>query len=512
MRLRPALSVLLLCSLVVSFTPIFSEDASAQGGWECGAYDQTAERGRVPAADGAGRVFPVVTIHGITGTDGDFDKVINKSYIGANPQPPRSLLDAFAGSKTGEALPPGLEGVRVYSFSYTPDSLRWIDNPAVGGKFAATIDCLYAKFGVPVSVVAHSMGGLVTRWVANTNDNAGVSRATKLGKVITLGTPYEGSVMSAVANGVTDVAGASSWWVALLNMLCGEAGTATGRDRCPLYSSPRSEAGRNLRAGSEAIRGLTRWPSGVDVATLAGSERVPLSLFGSTLRGTIDIGDVAVTTDSATADPSAGRVFECRYDTPASTGLTILKEIVGIADPIERRAKLTGAFLASPCYHSNLMSNVEVTNEVLGLLSDWLTANRVSKQPATTKSPPTIVSPTPTTAVPPRTEDCPPLSSGSWTGTWTSDTAVGSGSVVTEVFVEGDEITGDLELTDSGLVGGQISGDVQCEIVTFGRVDNSIEFEGTLSADGGTLEGMYWAYVDGSRPLDTGSFAVSRAR
>lgn len=217
MTVRHVLTVVVVCSLTIGVVPGFTAELAAQGRWECGAYDQTSKRGRTPEVDGQGRVFPVVTIHGITGSDEDFDRTIDKSYIGANPQPPRSLLDAFAGSKTGEALPPGLEGVRVYSFSYTPDSLRWVDNPAVGPKFAETIDCLYANFGVPVSVVAHSMGGLVARWVANTADRDGRSRAAKLGKVITLGTPYEGSAMSAVANGATDTAGGVGPWVALLN-------------------------------------------------------------------------------------------------------------------------------------------------------------------------------------------------------------------------------------------------------------------------------------------------------
>ena len=381
MRLWRGFAVGLLCCLAISSTLAFPAVASAQDGWECGAFDQTGKRNRTPVADGSGRVFPVVTIHGITGSDDDFDRTIDKSYIGANPQPPRSLLDAFAGSKSGATLPPGLEGVHVYSFSYTPDSLRWVDNPAVGGKFAATIDCLYAKFGVPVSVVAHSMGGLVTRWVANSTDGAGVARATKLGKVVTLGTPYEGSLMSAFANGATDVAGAATPIVSVLNLLCGASGTSSGTGSCgpiPLYASFRSEGGRNLRVGSPAISDLDRWPAGPEVTTIAGSQRVPFRLFGSPLKTVADLGDLAVTTESATADPVAGRVFECSYDTATGTALTAWKAIFGLASPQERRARLTGAFLASPCYHSNLMQNVELTNEVLGQLSDRISARRSS--------------------------------------------------------------------------------------------------------------------------------------
>lgn len=218
--------------------------SSAAGGWECGAYDQSAKRGRTPAPDLLGRVYPIVTIHGITGSDDDFDRTIDKSMTGASPEPARTLLDALAGSKTGNAVPPGLDQAHIYSFSYTPDSLRWIDRPALGTTFANTIDCLHAKFGTPVSIVAHSMGGLLARQVANTTDARGVSRSSKLGKIVTLGTPYEGSWASSVANGVTDVVGAAAPAIALLNYICGDIGTQKGSGTCgviPLYAAFRSE-------------------------------------------------------------------------------------------------------------------------------------------------------------------------------------------------------------------------------------------------------------------------------
>lgn len=378
MTLRVGLSLLVGALLTVTLLgPV--EKASAQAGTDCQAVDQTTLRGRLATDDS----FPVVTIHGITGSDGDFGGMIDKSYVGAQPKPPRSLLDALAGSRTpGEPLPPGLPGVRVYSFSYTPDSLRWVDHAAVGGRFAALVDCLYARHGKPVSVIAHSMGGLVTRWVANTIDPHGLPRWKKLGKVITLGTPYEGSLLSSIANGATDIAARGSDQFALLNYLCGAAGTQSGRPNCgpiPLYSAFRSVAGRNLVGGSSALTALRKWPSGTAVTTLAGSQIVPLDLFGTPLADAPrDVGDIAVMTDSATADPSAGRIFRCRYDTASKTVRTKFKEILKIADPRERQAKLTGAFLSSPCYHSNLMRSVEVTNEVLGLMSEWLDEHTIA--------------------------------------------------------------------------------------------------------------------------------------
>jgi pimeloyl-ACP methyl ester carboxylesterase len=371
--------------------------ARTAGGWVCGAWDQSADRGRTPTPDAAGTVFPVVTIHGITGSDDDFAGTIDQSYIGANPQPPRSLTDALAGARTGD-LPPGLPGVAVFSFSYTPDSLRWVDNDAVGAKFAETIDCLHDRFSAPVSVVAHSMGGLVTRWVANTTDSNGTPRSEKLGKVITLGTPYQGSVVSSVGNGVTDVAagtldaavvGPLGEALRLLNLLCGDAGTNSGKGNCgpiPLYASARSEAGRNLRIGSDALAALRPWPAGVDITTVAGSQLLPLSLIGSTRNTRIDAGDLAVATSSAVADPPGAEagteaVFTCAYDTATDSIKNRFAAVFKLSDPIARRRELTGALLASPCYHSKLMRNVELTNEVLGQLNDWLGVHRVRAAP-----------------------------------------------------------------------------------------------------------------------------------
>lgn len=373
--------VVLLGGLLAVTAPIDVGPAHAAG--PCsgnGLYDQTAKRQRTPTPDAAGHVYPLVTIHGITGTDQDFDNTIDLSYTDAHPQPPRSLLDLLAGSKTpSQSVPAGLPHVHVYSFSYTPDSLRWIDDPRVGPKFAGAIDCLYQAYGVPVSVVAHSMGGLVTRWVANTTDTSGVSRAKKLGKVVTLGTPYLGSLLSEVASDAEALAAsnpslAPTIWA--LRYLCGTLGTETGKGSCgliPMLASLNSQAGQALRYRSARIQTLAHWPPGPSVADLAGSIKVPFSLLGSPFNAPVDLGDLAVTTDSATADPGPTRTFECRYDSTTKSIATQLQHIFGLASPQDRQAQLGRLIGFGPCYHSHLMRNVAVTNEVLGQLDDWIT-------------------------------------------------------------------------------------------------------------------------------------------
>jgi triacylglycerol lipase len=351
---------------------------SVSAGWVCDkfgdrdVFDQSTQRGRVPDRDPAGRTYPVVTIHGITGTDEDFLGTVDLSMRGDALQPPRSLMDAMAGV-AGVTAYPGLPHAHVYSFSYSPNSLRWVTDQRVGGRFAEVIDCLYDEHGVPVSVVAHSMGGLVTRWVANTTDADGVPRAEKLGQVVTLGTPYEGSEIAAVAAGVSDLAARNAPWRAVMTLVCGKLGTATGDGACgaiPLLSAGTSEAGMALRTGSRALAELDRWPQGVQVHAVAGSAVVEGRLFGASL-GEIDLGDVVVGTRSGTANAISVRPIRCEY-VQGTPGWDELRSVMSIADALRRRYGLGVLLFTGPCYHSNLMRNTTVAIEVLGEIDDWI--------------------------------------------------------------------------------------------------------------------------------------------
>ena len=351
--------------------------AQTNSEWVCGAYNQSLKRDVQPEPDGLGITYPVVTIHGITGSDQNFEDEINLSYHGYHVKPPRSLMDLFAGAKGGGELPPPLPGAHVYSFSYTPDSLRWVDHDRVGGAFARAVDCLYERHGVPLVVVAHSMGGLVTRWVANSVDKDGNSRAHKIGKVITLGTPYDGSDLAEnLSAPASTIARYDSFEVQLAEQLvswCGRTGTQTGSGSCDLISVLASEAGLNLRGGSPALRQLKRWPE-VDTFAIAGEIKVRTYLFRAEAL-TVELGDVVVAAGSATHDAKMSRTFVCEYDL-GNVSERLWKRLTLSYGPEERNREIAGAIFEKPCYHSNLMRNVEVTNEVIGQVADWIGEQR----------------------------------------------------------------------------------------------------------------------------------------
>lgn len=354
-------------------------DASAQGGFVCGAqsgasaaYDQTGKRSVTPTADVDGNIYPIVTIHGITGTDSAFDGAVNLAW--GRPVPPAapSFLDKLVGP-----APMGLDGVKVYSYSYSDTSLRWAGKEIVNAPFGRVIDCLYDLHGVPVSIVAHSMGGLVARYAANAPGDDGAPRSPKIGKVITLGTPNAGSDLAAASNSVLSSPGLGpSVWLPLqaLRMVCGELGNRDGNDAvCGLLSSLSSEGGKALASGSREINGVPAWPAGTDVTALAGNAALSASLFNAPL--TIALGDLVVSTSSAVAGAPQSQQFDCTYDLAPSSPL---KKVLSITNPSTRMIELVASMTTGPCYHGNLMRNVDIVDEVLSSIQAWMDVQRAA--------------------------------------------------------------------------------------------------------------------------------------
>lgn len=130
-----------------------------------------------------GSKTPVLLIHGFNSSKGMWDDVQIHSKVSM-----RKALDSIE------------DAVVVEPFDYSNEAAdEWIDHPNVGPKFAQQIDCLARsskKSGGngKVIIVAHSMGGLVTRYAAGLQVG-GREVHRSIGLLITMGTPHKGSIV-----------------------------------------------------------------------------------------------------------------------------------------------------------------------------------------------------------------------------------------------------------------------------------------------------------------------------
>ena len=104
-----------------------------------------------------GKRTPVVFIHGYTGKPSDW---------GSDYDPASMFFKIDM-----------MHGTYVLAFDYSKASTSWVTNQAIGPDFASYIDCVAqasktAHGPGKVIVVAHSMGGLATRYAATKGVNA----------------------------------------------------------------------------------------------------------------------------------------------------------------------------------------------------------------------------------------------------------------------------------------------------------------------------------------------------
>ena len=146
---------------------------------------------------------PVIWIHGVTGTDGYWGK--NNDIVDMQTETPENNFNGKKDypftSYTGRFQ--RLEWVKdncdVWEYYYPPDQ-AWRDS---GYLFSRDIKEVVSKYGnQPATIVAHSMGGLVTRsyieetaenYLPNGTSTGKVSFGNDVDKVLFLGTPHHGS-------------------------------------------------------------------------------------------------------------------------------------------------------------------------------------------------------------------------------------------------------------------------------------------------------------------------------
>ncbi|MCI4061289.1 hypothetical protein MRQ36_01340 [Micromonospora sp. R77] len=337
----------------------------------CGAHTELAplEKGAQRTPHGDGNYTPILLVHGWNGGNPRmWSESINLSTLNIEPRVKSSLLGNL------QKLP----GAAVYTVDYSDVAKKFFLEDGSGApRVIEAMNCLAentAFRGHKVVVVAHSMGGLITRWSLSEAAPGGVERRGHVGLVVTLGTPYEGSLISGLVTSLASEAAkmdkttsALAATVHQLLALCHDVGNFPGcADLVDFLSAMHSFA-----PGSPEMKSLAAWPEGTEVNTLASRAVVETGLFFA--RGPeVDLGDVIVSTSSATSGDHAERVAECRVTSSLTQSAwdNLLGALNRKADIDVRQYWLLSLF--GTCYHSNEARVIQHTNEVLGLVAEYL--------------------------------------------------------------------------------------------------------------------------------------------
>lgn len=384
MRRVPLLAVLLLAFAFGAVTPVRPASAeSTAPPKDCGNRVRLVdpERGRDgslpqqrPHADG--HYTPILLVHGWRGKPSMWSQPINLSTLKIEPSSNHSLLGNLQ----------KLAGAAVYTLDYGDVAEKWfLDRHAGADRFIAAEDCLTAAAafsGHRLIVVAHSMGGLITRWSLSDAAPDGAARRDRIGIVLTLGTPYEGSVMAAAAVLLADTAvrvGAAldkrfAAVVGVIHQLVALCHDVRGFGPCDELNALVNAlaAVRAFAPDSREMRSLAGWPAGTNVETLASRTIVETGgLFF--LKGfDVDVGDVVVPVESATSGAYSERVAQCRLtDSPTAALWDGLMVAAGQKADLDARTYWLLALLGT-CFHSNEARLIQHTNEILGAIADEL--------------------------------------------------------------------------------------------------------------------------------------------
>ncbi|MDP3971876.1 MAG: hypothetical protein Q8P61_03065, partial [Candidatus Nanopelagicales bacterium] len=219
---------------------------------------------------------------------------------------PVLLVHGWSGDFTGwtqmAAELRSMSGVSVDdSFDYGHVNDQWVTHPDISKALAQRIDCLAHRSTVnggngKVVIVAHSMGGLATRCASSTSCSGGPDITGKLGAVITLGTPNEGSFL----RGNSVQSGAEQVVLKSMRLNCWAFARVSG-DLCDMRRVMEGPGSTAFTPGSPELKNLPKLPSSVPIAGIAGQVAVTTSLFGRTVTLAGNAGDLVVSVPSAHA-------------------------------------------------------------------------------------------------------------------------------------------------------------------------------------------------------------------
>lgn len=260
----------------------------------------------------------------------------------------------------------------VTKFDYTAESLEWVTNANIGPRLADLIACLgdYSRLaGGPgkVIVVAHSMGGLATRFAGAQSRN-GTLVGDRIGLVLTIGTPNSGSLAAAAISGdLNPLVLDSSVLMAELDAACADVRYWTRfRSACDYRTPVGAPATTAMQPGSAELAALAAPNPNETVHAFAGQVRLVAHLWHWS--GPIgDLGDLIVGVPSATAYPSPPDAH-----TDDGGGVTVHTCDVGfdaLASTQPDFQAIVNAY--NGCAHWLLPEVPEIVESVRQLAADW---------------------------------------------------------------------------------------------------------------------------------------------
>lgn len=370
---RPTVAVLVALSLLGAL--LVAAPAAAAGLTATVACNDPQKHGRTdPTAKQSGGARPVVLVHGWTG---------------------KPMTD------TATALTKTLGGaISTFTFDYGNYATYWASSdhiaPCLANYIRAVSTAYTAKGGDGrVIVVAHSMGGLATRYAftpkyAGTADDAakdpfnlggtGALSATQVAAVVTLSTPYKGSPL-----GHTFAAAGKE----LISKITGDAlpGLASGDGADCLAPHSGTQPLSDERCGD--VPGYL--PAGIDVTAIGGEITVDRQLFGHTMYSipTASDGIVPVSSahDYATGGPAAAvpgglahlasNTDSCRVTTDALSNVlntVALPAQLAVDHVVQNEVQsdtwstgtqifLLAASVAAPCSHQHISTDQSAINQ-----------------------------------------------------------------------------------------------------------------------------------------------------
>jgi pimeloyl-ACP methyl ester carboxylesterase len=271
---------------------------------------------------GIGRRVPIVFVHGFLGQPTawtQMQKIIQKQV----PQAQTVLFD------------------------YSRYNRDWVDNPNIGPKLASEIACLAASSrqaggSGKVIVVAHSMGGLATRWAATESSDAS-EVAKDLGLVVTISTPNLGTGLATEAAALLEA-------ICMPSTLDGPAPTPAPGSFCATWS-----AVYGMQRYAPEIEKLSWLPNGIPVFALGGDVTLTVPLFGTTLRldtkGDLAVGDRSAIQGIAHANEGGGSAA-------ISCSSNVVHDLLTRSGP--------------PCWHSALPHNPTVEQDAIDAIRRYL--------------------------------------------------------------------------------------------------------------------------------------------